>query len=188
MEWLKEIDNTWTLFLDRDGVINKEISGDYVRTIEQLHLYPNVANNIALFNKLFNKVVIITNQRCVGKGIITANELAAIHTYLQKKLAEHGAHIDAIFYADDIQNDAPNRKPQIGMALQAVQQIPSINLSKTIMVGNSKSDIQFANNAGTKAIFVTTTKPVPLAVNIDAVFNTLNDFALALQQCFPTIV
>jgi histidinol-phosphate phosphatase family protein len=159
MNWLAEVNNSWTLFLDRDGVINEEIDGDYVRTPEQLVIYPNVPQAIAQFNKIFSKIIIVTNQRCIDKGIITHAQLLEIHNSMLQQLKDAGAYIHHIYYAPFLLDTHPMRKPNIGMALQAVADYPSINLSKSIMVGNSPSDILFGINAGIKTVFVETTKP-----------------------------
>ncbi|MFM2388094.1 MAG: hypothetical protein RL660_2851 [Bacteroidota bacterium] len=158
MDWLKHIDNSWTLFLDRDGVINEEIDGDYVRSVEQLVVYPYAADAVACLNNYFGKTVIATNQRCVGRGIITEATLHEIHAELLAKMQEAGAKIDAIYFAPDVESDALMRKPNIGMALKAAEEFSDIDFAKSIMVGNNESDIDFGINAGMHTIFVETTK------------------------------
>jgi D-glycero-D-manno-heptose 1,7-bisphosphate phosphatase len=159
MSWLTEIDQSWTLFLDRDGVINEEISGDYVRSADQFIFLPKAIESIAELNAIFGKTIVVTNQRCVGRGIITEQALQAIHAHMIHGLSAGNARIDAIYYAPDIDAEALMRKPNIGMALKAKQDFKTIDFSKSIMVGNSPSDIAFGKNAGMKTVFVETTKP-----------------------------
>jgi D-glycero-D-manno-heptose 1,7-bisphosphate phosphatase len=179
--FLDSIDETWTLFLDRDGVLNHEISGDYVRNIEQLVLYENIKETIAIFNKKFKHIIIVTNQRCVGKGIIDEDQLLTIHKHLLNEINTDGKGIDKIYFAPNLENDAHYRKPQIGMALQAQRDFISIDFSKSIMVGNSPSDMGFGYNAGMKNVFVTTTKTTENIPYIDLDFATLGDFAKAIE-------
>jgi D-glycero-D-manno-heptose 1,7-bisphosphate phosphatase len=175
--WITGIDKTWTLFLDRDGVINHEISGDYVRNIQQLVLYENMQATIATCFKKFGRIIIVTNQRCVGKGIIDEGELNDIHAHLLQHINTNGQGVCKIYFAPNLNNDAHYRKPQIGMALQAQRDYPEINFSKSVMVGNSPSDIAFGKNAGMKTVFVTTTKPADNIPDIDIIADTLEAFA-----------
>jgi histidinol phosphatase-like enzyme len=91
--------------------------------------------------------------------------------------------MDHIFYCTDLENDSINRKPQPGMALQAKDQFPSINFTKSIMVGNRTSDMEFGRNAGLHTVFLATTHPETVYPNplIDYRFNHLLEFANAIQ-------
>jgi histidinol-phosphate phosphatase family protein len=159
MNWLTEIDCTWNLFLDRDGVLNKEITGDYVRTPEQLEIYPEVPVALAHLLRKFDMAFIITNQRCIGRGIITEDELHLIHNKLLDACYAANASIEKIYFSPHLENDHPMRKPQVGMGLQAKKEYPEINFEKSVMIGNSPSDILFGKNLGMKTIYVTTTQP-----------------------------
>jgi histidinol-phosphate phosphatase family protein len=180
MTWLSEIDKSWTLFLDRDGVINEEVAGDYVRNVDQFVFLPHVQSSIKLLNKHFANTIIVTNQRCVGRGIITISDLESIHRHMISELDHAGAHIDAIYFAPDISPEAIMRKPNIGMALRAKQEFPQIDFTKSVMIGNSPSDIEFGKNAGMKTVFLETTKPGQ-GGNADAVMHSLHSFAEALS-------
>jgi histidinol-phosphate phosphatase family protein len=179
--WINEIDKTWTLFLDRDGVINHEISGDYVRNIDQLILYTNMQAIIAKCYAKFGHIIIVTNQRCVGKGIIDEGELNEIHAHLLQQINTNNLGVCKIYFAPNLNDDAHYRKPQIGMALQAQRDYPTIDFSKSVMVGNSSSDIAFGHNAGMKTVFVTTTKSAKDIPNIDLVAHTFEAFSQLLN-------
>lgn len=149
----------WTLFLDRDGVINVEKYEDYIHHWREFIFYPHAAQTIAALSKLFARTIVVTNQKGVGKGVTKLEDLEEIHTGMSAAVEDNGGHIDAIFFCTDLDNESPNRKPNPGMAFQALQQFPQIQLAKSIMVGNNLSDLYFGRNAGMKTVFLRTTKP-----------------------------
>jgi len=139
-----------TLFLDRDGVINRHRPDDYVKKWEEFEFNLGIFEDLAVWNKNFKHIVVVTNQRGVGKGIMTEDTLLDIHRKMLEEIESHGGRIDKIYYCTDINNDSPNRKPNIGMALQAKADFPDINFSKSVMVGDSESDMDFGRNCGMK--------------------------------------
>ena len=102
------------------------------------------------------------------------------------EIKKAGGRIDAVYFCPDVDETSPNRKPNPGMGLQAVKDFPDIDLSKSIMIGNTLSDMQFGRNLGIKTIFLPTTRPeVDLADNrIDAVYESLASFAKDLERRF----
>ncbi|MBS4044449.1 MAG: HAD-IIIA family hydrolase [Chitinophagaceae bacterium] len=178
------IDFSWTLFLDRDGVLNKEKNNDYIYNWNEFVFYNGVIEAMQIFNTLFHKIVIVTNQRGVGKGWMTQENLDDIHFNLKKEVELNEGRIDAIFSCTDMNNDSINRKPNPGMAFQAQASFPTIDFSKSIMVGNKLSDMKFGKNAGMTTIFVATTHPeTPFPhEDIDYRFADLFDFAKALKN------
>ncbi len=175
----KKIDNSWTLFLDRDGVINVEKQNDYVLNWDDFIFMPNVKEALQILNAVFGTIVIVTNQKCIGKGLLTANELQIIHQNMVHEITIAGGRIDAIYFCPDLYDDSPNRKPNAGMALQAKKDFPAINFATTIIVGNKLSDMQFGRNANIHTVFAATTNPEtnfphPL---IDFRVHSLIDFA-----------
>jgi len=149
----------WTLFLDRDGVINTEKQDDYIHHWDELTFYPNAPNTIAALSRLFSRTVVVTNQKGIGKGITQAENVVDIHQRISEMVAAEGGKIDAFFYCPDTDHDSPNRKPNPGMAHQAKNTFPDINLSKSLMVGNNISDLQFGRRAGMCTAYLRTTKP-----------------------------
>ncbi len=183
MKDLSKIDNTWTLFLDRDGVINEEKHEDYIRKWAEFKFYEGVKEALAIFNKKFGRIFIVTNQRGVGKGLTKTEDLDIIHKNMVEEIIEAGGRIDKLYFAIDLENDSPNRKPNPGMGLQAKLDFPDIDFSKSIMIGNTISDMKFGRNLGTAInIFLPTTrKDVDIKdVNIDLVFESLISVAKAL--------
>jgi len=149
------LDHSWTLFLDRDGVINERIMDNYVKHRSEFILLPGVAASIAKANKLFSRVFVVTNQQGIGKKIMTERNLLDIHAYCSELLKAENAFIDKYFFAPDLASDNSNlRKPNSGMALAAKQEFPTVDFQKSIMVGDSDSDIEFGKKLGMKTVFI----------------------------------
>jgi D-glycero-D-manno-heptose 1,7-bisphosphate phosphatase len=180
---LKKIDKTWTLFLDRDGVINHEKFEDYIYNYNEFIFYDGVLNALKIFSERFGDIIVVTNQRGVGKGWMTELNLMDIHNQMLQDIEAAGGRIDAIYYSTTLDNADPNRKPQPGMALKAKEDFPEIDFNKSIITGNNISDMEFGRNAGMHTIFLKTTHPdLPLPhPAVDIAFNSLLKFAEALD-------
>jgi D-glycero-D-manno-heptose 1,7-bisphosphate phosphatase len=141
------------VFLDRDGVINqKPPEGDYITRWEDFHLLPGVAEGVALLNRAGFTVIVVTNQRCIAKGLMTVVELENMHERMTKLLAGSGAIIDGTFYCPhEIEPVCECRKPAPGMLLNAAR-LHGIDLSVSWMIGDSDIDIQAGVNAGCKTV------------------------------------
>ena len=135
-----------TLLLDRDGTINEHILGDYVRAVEQFRFLPGVLEEFPRWAAKFRRIIIVTNQRGVGRGLMTDADLAAIHQYLLKAVQDAGGRIDAILVCTAVDDSDPRRKPNTGMYREARQLFPDIR--KAIMLGDGDCDRDFALNAG----------------------------------------
>ena len=152
--FLKQINNTWTLFLDRDGVINKQIIGGYVSTPEECEFLPGVLDSLVFFSSIFKRIIVITNQQGVGIGIMTEADLTIVHNHMIEVINKVGSNLDAIYYCTDRAETLDNcRKPSPFMAQKAIFDFPDIDLAKSIMVGDSLCDIEFGNNTGMKTLF-----------------------------------
>jgi D-glycero-D-manno-heptose 1,7-bisphosphate phosphatase len=180
---IKKSNNYQTLFLDRDGVLNHQKEGSYIFTWDEFIFYEGVLKAMQFFASQFKYIFIVTNQRGVGKGLMTEKELQQIHHNMQKSIELAGGRIDGIYYCTE-GDGSPCRKPAPGMAVKAQNDFPDIDFSQSIMVGNSMSDMEFGRNIGAATVFVTTTNPVVDRGDdrIDAVYNSLEDFAAALQS------
>lgn len=175
---LWDISYDWTLFLDRDGVINHRLVDNYVKTIDEFHLLNGVASAVAQANQLFHKVVVVTNQQGIGKGVMTERNLLDVHHYCSELLALEKAQIDAYYFAPQLAADnCNNRKPKTGMAFQAKKQFSTIDFSKSVMVGDSNSDIEFGKNAGMKTVFVAYDKTIHPTADL-----TVHSLAEFIQQ------
>lgn len=180
---LSAIDKSWTLFLDRDGVINHDNPGGYITTADEFRF---TAGSPQLFKKLtdiFSRIVVVTNQRGVGRGIIQYDDLMAMNRKMLQGIKEAGGVIEKIYFCTDIDNRSFGRKPNPGMAVQAIKDFPDIDVNKSIIIGNSLSDMKFGRYAGMYTIFVTTTnKAVSLPhPDINLIFEDLSSFAASLK-------
>jgi histidinol-phosphate phosphatase family protein len=178
------IHQDWTLFLDRDGVINFEKNNDYILHRAEFKFYDGVKAALAYLATRFDRIVIATNQKGVAKGLMTQHDLNDIHAYMLEEIQGAGGRIDRIYACTDMSDDSPNRKPQAGMAFMAQQEIPGIDLSKSIMVGNRMSDMKFGRNAGMYTVFLATTHPETAFPDpaIDLRFDDLAAFAAFLKD------
>ena len=142
------IDKSWTLFLDRDGVINKKRDKDYVKSLREFEIIPGILESIADLSKIFGRIIIVTNQQGIGKGLMTDEDLDQIHSHLLEKVRQKGGNIDAIYHAPNLKEEnSLMRKPGIGMALQAQKDFPEIDFSRSIIAGDSALDLEFGKRA-----------------------------------------
>lgn len=176
------IQQDWTLFLDRDGVINHEKKEDYIRNWTEFEFYKESLLALPILAQKFNKIIITTNQKGIGKGLMSADDLALIHQNMTNKIVELGGRIDAIYYCPDLDNASINRKPQPGMAYQAKTTFPEIDFKRSIMVGNRMSDMEFGRNAGMHTVYLATTHPeAPFPdTGIDYRYDNLFQFAQSI--------
>lgn len=158
-DFISSLDNSWSLFLDRDGVINKRIFGGYVVSTDEFEFLPGVLKSLTRLSKIFNRIIIVTNQQGVGKGLMTEQQLNIVHSYMTSKISHNGGRIDGIYYCTDLADKENNcRKPNNALAKRALIDFPDIDFNKSIMVGDSLSDIKFGMNSGMKTVFVTSSE------------------------------
>ncbi|HVZ26566.1 MAG TPA: HAD-IIIA family hydrolase [Sediminibacterium sp.] len=180
---LSDIQKDWSLFLDRDGVINHDKDNDYIRNWQEFRFYDTTLEALRLLAGKFDTIVIVTNQKGVGRGLMSLADLENIHQHMLKAIRASGGRIDGIYFCSDLDNDSPNRKPNPGMAFQAKKDFPGIVFSKSLIVGNRTSDMAFGRNAGMHTVFLATTHPETAFPDpsIDFRFNHLLEFARACQ-------
>lgn len=173
------IDRSWTLFLDRDGVINVEKENDYIRNPEEFHFVEGVELAIAKLSSVFGRIVVVTNQKGIGKGLMTEADLKSIHQKMTSEIVKAGGRIDQVYFCPDKDSDSSCRKPNIGMAIQAKKDFCDIDFKRSVMVGNTPSDMQFGRSCGMRTIFVLSAKPVPELPHpaIDEIYPSLAAFA-----------
>lgn len=162
------------VFLDRDGVINlRAPEGDYITQWEQMQFLPGVSEAIRLLNQNGFQVVVVTNQRCIAKGQVTAEGVQALHERMRQELCADGARVDAIYYCPHDHNPPCEcRKPAPGMLLQAARE-HDISLPLSWMIGDSESDIQAGENAGCRTALITSVKQPMSKVKSDVTATSL---------------
>ena len=171
-----------TLFLDRDGVINIERKNDYVKNVSEFIFIDKSLEALALLSQKFKNIFIVTNQRGVGKGLMSSSDLDSVHSHMLDEIEKNGGKINHIFVCTDIDPSSINRKPNVGMAFLAKSSYPEIEFKSSIMVGNSLSDIEFGNRLGMYTVLVGDkyTKEDKIYKNISEYYIDLYQFALSL--------
>ena len=178
MDWKNIIDEGWTLFLDRDGVINVRIIDGYVTKIEEFEFLPNVIESLKIFKDKFKHIIVVTNQQGVGKGIMKFEDVEEVHRFMVQEIADNEGRIDKVYFCPQLKSVPDNyRKPSPKMAYFAQNDFSDIDLSKSIMIGDMNSDVEFGRNAGMKTIFIGDNE---LTITPDDRFKTLYDFAKTL--------
>jgi D-sedoheptulose 7-phosphate isomerase len=142
------------IFLDRDGVIN-ENREDYVKSWQEFVFLPNAKEAFKLLTENNFKIIIVTNQSVVGRGIITEKQLQEIHKKMLEELESEGVKIEKIYYCPHTPWDnCTCRKPKPGMLLKASEEL-RIDLKDVWFIGDDKADLGAGNAARCKTLLVT---------------------------------
>jgi histidinol-phosphate phosphatase family protein len=139
------------VFLDRDGVLNVYLPGDYVKTPDELSLLPGVGAVVQRLREAGYLTVLISNQQGVAKGLMTREDLEAVTEKLRASVP-----LDAVYYCPHLKSaDCLCRKPNPGMLLQAARE-HDIDLAHSVFIGDTPTDAQAAHAAGVRFILVLT--------------------------------
>jgi histidinol-phosphate phosphatase family protein len=175
----------WTLFLDRDGVINRRLPEDYVKAPGQFEFLPGVIESFVIFSKLFDKILIITNQQGIGRGLMKVADLERVHEKMVREIQYGGGRIDGIYFSPDLNNTGSfTRKPAVGLGLKARKDFPKIIFKKSIMAGDTFSDMLFGHRLGMLNVLISAD---PMEIRVcsefpDFIFPDLISFAKALVE------
>lgn len=175
---------TGAAFLDRDGTVIELVH--HLADPADVRLIPGVGAAVARLNAAGLPVVIVTNQSVIGRGKLTEAGLLQIHEVMGQQLAADGAHVDAIYHCpvaprikDPRVIEHPDRKPGPGMLLRAAADL-DLDLSRSVMVGDTLSDMLAGRNAKTGAtILVRTGYGDRLALPDPAIDYVMADMAEA---------
>jgi D-glycero-D-manno-heptose 1,7-bisphosphate phosphatase len=145
-------------FVDRDGVINRKMpDGFYVTRWEEMQFLPGAIEGVHLLQQAGFRVIVVSNQRCVAKGLVTVEELESMHSRMLETFASAGAVIDAVYYCPhDNRAACFCRKPAPGMLLQAARE-HHLNLAQSWMIGDADTDVAAGQGAGCKTARVSNT-------------------------------
>jgi histidinol-phosphate phosphatase family protein len=144
-----------TLFLDRDGVVNVKLDGRYVQNADEFEFMPGAENAIAKLSIIFKRILIVTNQQGIAKGIMSANDLNTLHQYMLQQLKVKGGVIEKIYYCPHlVAANCSCRKPNPGMIQQAIIDFPTIKIEESYLIGDSDSDIIAGDKMGLNTIKV----------------------------------
>ncbi len=178
------------LFLDRDGVINRQIENGYVTDWDDFVFLPNVLEALSILNEYFTRIFIVTNQRGIAKGLYSEYDLLEIHEKMMRKITESSGRIDHIYFCPhDIGENCNCRKPKPGMAYQAKKDYPEIDFTMSIMVGDTLSDMEFGKTLDMFTVFVGVEKSVGDISDglINLRFDSLFSFAFYLRKFFSKL-
>jgi D,D-heptose 1,7-bisphosphate phosphatase len=174
------------IFLDRDGVINKEVN--YLSAPNEFELLDGTAQALKILKEQGFLLIVITNQSGLARGYFSEETLKEIHDKMTRLLKEEGVNLDDIFYCPhhpEFTGECSCRKPKPGMILEA-QERYNIDLSHSYMIGDTPSDIKAGINAGCKTVFVLTGHGSESEAEIDTVapdyiYPNLFEFAKSLE-------
>jgi len=149
------------VFLDRDGTLIREVG--YLSSLSQLEILPNVPNALKLLKSLGYLLIVVTNQSGVARGFFTESFVLQVHSVLQERFIEQGVKVDAFYYCPHHPTeglppyniDCDCRKPKTGMLTKAALE-HGIDIPRSWVIGDSLTDVQLAQNAGCKGIFLKT--------------------------------
>lgn len=163
------------VFFDRDGIVNFRIVGEYINKEENFHFISDFLEVFPKIKSLGYLAILVSNQKGVGKGLMTSEELQNIHNYMTQKLREiTGDTFDDVFYCTDVSTDnSPYLKPNPGMLLEAVEKW-NIDIRNSWMVGDSYKDILAGKRVGVKTVLI----GIPEETNVepDFAFTSLIEF------------
>lgn len=174
------IRNSFSLYLDRDGVINKKKENDYIKEWSEFKFTEGALIAISILSKIFNKIIIVTNQRGIGKGVMSENDLNEIHKKMIKKIESHNGRIDGIYFCADLEDNSYCRKPNPGMAYDSKKDFYDINFNKSFMVGDQFSDVEFGHRLGMKTVLITSKKKITGSQVPHYTFKSLLDFSKSI--------
>jgi len=175
-------DKSWTIFLDRDGVINEKLENDYVKNWDEFVFTKNAKIAIANLSEIFGRIFVVTNQRGVGRGIMSEDQLIFIHSKMNDEVSSEFGRIDKIYYCTDIMDSSEYRKPNVGMALSAKKEFPDIDFSKSVMIGDSETDMIFGKNLGMKCFMISKQSLMTDLFFFDKKFESLFECAIFLKS------
>jgi D-glycero-D-manno-heptose 1,7-bisphosphate phosphatase len=167
-------------FLDRDGTINRPAApGEYIESWDEFRFLPRAPEAIALLRRSGMRAVVVTNQRGVALGKMTAAAVEDIHRRMTAELEARGAALDAVYYCPHAHDSCDCRKPKPGMLLQAARDLPDVDLAASVMIGDSESDMQAGAAAGCRLVMIGAGPP---ATPVEHVAASLWDAAVWLTR------
>ena len=139
------------VFLDRDGVLNVSMRGDWVRSPEGFRWIPGSIEAVRAFNDAGVPVVVVTNQSGIGRGVVTSEAVQSVNDRMMRELADAGARLDGIYICPHAPGgDCLCRKPMPGLLTQACEEL-DLDASRSVMVGDSERDLAAGYAAGCAA-------------------------------------
>jgi D-glycero-D-manno-heptose 1,7-bisphosphate phosphatase len=144
-----------TVFLDRDGVVNTKMpEGHWVTCWSEFHVLPGVIEAIAALKRARLRVIVVSNQRGIALGRFTGDDVQAIHNQFQQMLTASGTSVDGFYFCPHDRAQCNCRKPLPGLFEQARADHPGIRAETSVIIGDSKSDMEFGRRLGMMTVFI----------------------------------
>lgn len=144
------------LILDRDGVINHVKANSYINSFSEFEFRKDFLNNIKQLAETYRYIFVVSNQKGIGKGLMTIEELESVHEKMIENIFKHGGRIDKIYVSTSADNNAIENKPNIGLANKIKEDFPCVDFNSTVVVGDSASDYLFADKLKSKFVYART--------------------------------
>lgn len=168
----------WSLFLDRDGVINERIPGAYISDWESFHFRPHTLEALQVCSSLFHPILVVTNQQGIGKGLMTTDQLQRVHNQMIQEVQRANGRIDKVYFCPSLAgSEGDCRKPNTHMGIQAQEDFPEINFSRSFMVGDSISDLKFGRNLGMKTVLIESKMEARIKIEAQSDLKELIDYS-----------
>lgn len=159
------------IFLDRDGVINKEKS-TYVKTVSELEIFPNVENSVRKLKDAGFLIIVVTNQSAINRGLTNHHNISEIHSNIQEHFKKNNTSIDGFYYCPHRPDENCScRKPKPGLLLKAADEL-KIDLKSSWMIGDNDSDVEAAESAGCRSIKIN--HDVSFATAVQQILNSID--------------
>lgn len=182
---MRKIADAKTLFLDRDGVINTRKIGGYIQSVEEFEFIDGVLEAFGIFARLFDTIVVVTNQQGIGKSLMSEKDFENISLYMKNEIVRSGGRLDQVFHCPALAKQEPfDRKPSVGMGLKARKQFPQIRFKDSIMVGDSLSDLIFGKRLGMHTVHISNSNTTARqhSKRTDFRFDNLLEFAKFIEH------
>jgi len=141
-----------TVFLDRDGTINTRLVGEWIIRPEQFELLPGAGEALAKLKRMGMRLVVVTNQRGIELGLFDEEQLDLVHEHMASLLLRFGVAVDGIYFSAP--GKGPRTKPEAGMFFDAKRDFPSIDFSRSVMIGDAVRDVQAGAKAGCRTVLI----------------------------------
>lgn len=142
------------VLLDRDGTLNVRVEGGYVTHPDDLVMLPGAARAVGRITAAGCRTVLVTNQRGISRGLMTADDLTSVHVRLAEELAQGGGRLDAVAVCPHAEGECRCRKPQDGLFRAALTRAPWADAARCLMIGDMPSDLEPAARLGMRTLHV----------------------------------
>lgn len=166
------------IFFDRDGIVNVSPGPGYVEHPQDFHIQAEFIDALRVVHEKGYPAILITNQRGVGRGIMSMDRLSEIHDRMKAVLAAEGLGFDGIYVCTDPERSSPRRKPRPYMLMQAARD-HALDLPRSWMIGDQESDVLAGQRAGCRTIHVHAATESTLA---DVHLQTIGELPACLRR------